>query len=293
MLLLPLLILGNTGCLVFDQETAVLVFPPDSQEVRCLFVCEGLHVQGGKASDLQNAKEQLTSWAEAGQKFYLGPMWFAHVNLEPDESDNADTQAHKAALRKHLTVNAGAFFLNTAGKLCFYQTVTIRDRGKFTAEMNDLIGSDMAKFAALAMVEPTQRPEWCDEETLRLIQKAGDRPFAWFEMEPGRVSLSLPASPTAVARLKHEILKECSSKLLADQPLSFDHRKDRIRFSLGYGDGEPIRYDLDSDNTAPPHYEQELIDHARSLKVVTFKKGVTKEGLVQEFLKAQGKLKKP
>jgi hypothetical protein len=292
MLLLPLLLLGNTGCLVFDQETAVLVFPPDSQEVRCLFVCEGLHVQGDKASDWQNAKEQLTSWTETGQKFYLGPLWFLQVNLEPSEGDNDDTEAHKAILRKHFTIGQGAFFLNAAGKLCFYQTVTIRDRGRFAAEMNDLIGNDMAKFATLAMVEPTQRPEWCDVETLRLIQKAGDRPFAWVEMEPGRVSLSLPASPPAAVRLKRQILKDFPGRYLTDQPLSFDQRKDRITFSLGYGDGEPIRYDLDSDNTAPPHYVRELIDHARTLKV-PFHKGVTREGLVQEFLKTLGKMKKP
>ena len=78
-LLLPLLLLGNTGCLVFDHQTTVIAFPPDSQEVRCLMVYEGLHVEGAKAEDLSKAKEQLARLAESGQEFYLAPSWLIHV----------------------------------------------------------------------------------------------------------------------------------------------------------------------------------------------------------------------
>ena len=42
--LLPVVALafGLTGCLDFERQTIVLAFPPDSKEVRCLLLYEGL-----------------------------------------------------------------------------------------------------------------------------------------------------------------------------------------------------------------------------------------------------------
>lgn len=291
MLLLPLLLLGNTGCLVFDHQTTVIAFPPDSRQVRILTICEGLHVQGDRDTDLAKAKEQLTSWAEAGQEFYLGPSWIMHVTLKPDGGESPETQAQKASLRKHFLIEKPTFFLNASGKLCLYQTVTIHDRDKFAAAMNDLIGSEVAREAAAALADPNRRSEWMDEDTLRLMDRAARGPFPWFDLEPGRISMSMPIGPAAAVRLKHLLPSEIPPKFPIDLPWSLDHRRDRITVSLGYGDGEPIRYDLDSDDPAPPHYEKELIDHARTVKV-PFKGDVTREGLVEKFLEAQRKEKK-
>jgi hypothetical protein len=290
--LLPLLLVGNTGCLVFDHQTTVIAFPPDSREVRVLTICEGLHVQGDKDTDLTKAKEQLTSWATSGQEFYLGPSWIMHVSLKPDGGESPDAQAQKATLRKHLLIEKPTFFLNAAGKLCLYQAVTISDRDKFAAAMNDLIGCEVAREAAAALADPARRSEWIDEETLKLMEKAAGGPFAWFDLEPGRISLSMPISPAAAIRLKGLFPKEIPPKFPIDLPWSFDHRRNRITVSLGYGDGEPIRYDLDSEDQTTPQFEKELIDHARTVKA-PFQKGVTREGLVEEFLKAQRKGKKP
>jgi hypothetical protein len=294
MTLLALVLLGTSGCLEFDRQTMVIVFPEDSKEVRCLFVYEGLRVEGNKADNLETAKEQLTTWANTQDEFCLAPIWFARVNIKAEFTDNPEVQAQKEMLRKHLVIRNGAFFLNADGKLCYSQTVTIRDRNKFLPDLNDLVSEQMAHYANSGLSAPknARSDDWCDEETLRLIQKASDGgKFPWIQMEPGRISVMTPSTPASANRLKEKLFAETLPKWFSDLPLSFDQRKDNFTLSLGYGDGEPIQLVAGELKHPNRDFEEKLIKHARTLKV-PFKKDMTTEGLVEEFLKAQRKEKR-
>jgi hypothetical protein len=307
----------------FEKETMVVMFPPDSTEVRGLLVYEGVRVTSDDNMDLAKAKEQLTRFVNGGQEFCLGDNWILHFDLAPDTATDEAARALRAMLRKHLVVRNGAFFLDKDGKLCGYQTVTVRDRDKFAAGLNAQTSAGMTAFATQALADPKTVPRgWWDDESLRLVQQAGRMQFAWFRLEPGRISFTLPATPAAVRRLKREALNveeiarlrnelmapgkpagpppdarqrvdpflanlENATGLLADTPLSFDQRADRFTVALGLGGGQPIRLAVPGEPVqAHRKADEELIAHARTLKA-PFKAGLTAEGLIAAFLKGR------
>jgi hypothetical protein len=321
-------LLGSTGCVTFEKETMVFVFPPDSKEVRGLLVYEGVRVTTDNATDLAKAQEQLTRFVNGGQEFCLGDNWILHFDLAPETGDDPAARALKAMLRKHLVVRNGTFFLDKDGKLCGYQTVTVRDRDRFAADLNAQTSAGMADFATRALADPKTRGSWWDDESLRLVQQAARKQFAWFRLEPGRVSFTLPAAPAAVRRLKREALNveeiarlrnelmapgkpagpppdvrqrvdpflanlENVAAFLGDTPLSFDQRADRCTIALGLGGGRPIRLTVPGAPVeAQRKVDEELLAHARTLKA-PFKAGLTAEGLIAAFLKGGPPDKKP
>jgi hypothetical protein len=198
-------LVGSPGCLTFEKETMVFVFPPGGKEMRGLLVYEGLGPGGANSDSLATAKEQLGEAFGRGERFYLGG-WLFQVRLKPGANDDAPTRADKALLRKHLVVRGGGFFLNEGGRLCGCQFVTVRDREKFARDLNGLLSRRMADYAKAALADPRQRAGWEDEESLRLTQRACATKFEWVRVEPGRFSLTLPATPAATARLKRQFL---------------------------------------------------------------------------------------
>jgi hypothetical protein len=200
-----LALLGGAGCLTFEKETMVFVFPPGGQEVRGLLVYEGMAPSAAKAADLERAKDELGEIYASRERFYLG-AWPLLVSLKPGANDDPGTREGKALFRKHLVVRSGGLFLNENGRLCGYQVVTIRDRTKFVPALNGLIGRSMAEYAERALADPRRRADWLDEGSLRLMRRASQKRFEWVQIEPGRFGLTLPATPAAAARLKRAFL---------------------------------------------------------------------------------------
>jgi hypothetical protein len=333
--LLAAFALAATGCVDFEKETMVFVFPPDSPEVRGLLVYEGLGVVGAlgpgnpKEGDLQSAKEQLTHFIRSGQDFCLGHHFALFFSLAAADADPPATRARRAALRDLLTIHNGALFKRPDGRLCGYQTITVRDRKKLVTELNALMSSQMARMAEAALASQKNPPSPWDEESLRRLQKAGQTDFTWFQLDPGRASLTMPATPAAVRRLKRDFFwaepiaevrkwaapadlstgpgsaltlnlinirqtaerMEQGVRFLSDTPWSFDQRHDRFTVALGLGHGEPIR--LATENWGGPYkYAEELLAHARSLGA-PFREQLTAERLITDFLKGQGTLPRP
>jgi hypothetical protein len=327
--LLTFVLLGTSGCLDFDRQTVVFVFPPDSREVRALLVYEGLHVgtkETNEKADKQNldkAKEDLERLFGREEEFCLGhPL--LRVSLVPAIEDTPPDKALKTLLGKHLVIHKGGFYLDKDGKLCGYQTITIRDRDAFVKDFNPLIGERMAGWAKELLNAPSPGDFW-DKESLRRIEQAADKHFTWLRMEPGRFSFTLPATPALTNRLRREVLQmnrlaelreqlasldmetdaaqvrsarlravrslasllEKDAQFLSELPLSFDQRPDRFTVSLGVGDGEPIRVAVEQDKGGSNRQgEEKLIAHARTLKV-PFKTDRTTEGLIAGFLKGK------
>src|SRR5262249_10155669 len=130
---------GCTGCLQWEKETFVVVFPKDRNEVNALLVYEGLHVGGKDNKDLENAKNALRSLLADDKVFYLGHNM---VPISLEESANASDYDKKcvAHLRKHLSISKGEVFIDKQGQLCATQVVTIRDPGGFVEGLNERIG---------------------------------------------------------------------------------------------------------------------------------------------------------
>jgi hypothetical protein len=93
-------------------------------------------------------------------------------------------------------------------------------------------------------------------------------------------ALDTPAPP----RPQLEQLKSTLS-FWADNPWSFDQRRDRVVISLGVGGGEPIRLDCPPNTPGEAtKFDADLADYAKTLPV-KFRKDVTVDSLIEEFAK--------
>jgi hypothetical protein len=319
-----LLMLGNTGCVVYEKQT-VVVAPMKGKELRVLLVYEGVRVSGPEKKDLDVAKEQLAGLAE--NKLFYGGHYMAPLEIEPfltqRERDSEDVMALRAMFKKHARLEAREFWLNKEGRLCFSQTITVPDAPALLADANAMISAKMKADTERRLARGPQPPRE-DKESLNLLLKASsDKGFQWIKAEPGRISVTIPSSPAVTADAKRyffdvygldEMRKEVEllsaakndadraslrkeltkhvqmhkviSTFLSEAPLSLDHRKDRVIVSLGFGDGEPIRLvcPMDENPDIKPGQDAALIAHARKLKV-PFKEGRDTEAVIADFLK--------
>jgi hypothetical protein len=188
--------------------------------------------------------------------------------------------------------------------LCGYQTLIVRDASKLVAAINGKISE------ALIAENP---PESVDKASREMMLKAAHDKHAWLKLEPGRVSATVPMSwdmakrsrqnalgveglaeilkgleppaPSAPSRQQVEQLKLAAS-FWADNPWSFDQRRDRVVVSLGVGDGEPIRLDCPPTNPREPTtFDAALADYAKTLPVKFRKDVITVEAIIEEFAK--------
>lgn len=310
---LPLLwatILTSTGCLDFERQTALLVFVPDKDEIRALFVYEGLHVSGGspqnkkdhekiEALNLKKAREDLATLVQ-GDAFYLGDP-FLRIALQANDKTPESEKQLIALLKKHVTIDKGFFV--TGEKLSYCQPITVRDPGKMLAGINDMISTSIA-----ASKEPKEKDPTWDAETFQLLQKAARDKHAWLKLEPGRLNFTLPATPKFVAAMKRGMLgldrfaalrKQGNTndqwknewanleRLLtfaAENPWSLDVRSKQVTLALGYGAGEPIL--LVAPGTPRPraaaNVQAGLTTHARTLGA-PLRDGVTLETILADF----------
>jgi hypothetical protein len=293
-----LLLLLGTGCVDFEQQAIVAVFPDNSPEVRVLLVYEGIGISGDKPIDLTKAKDQFTRFIKSGQQFCIFGNWPFHFELNAKDGDDADTRHFRAFLREHLMVDNGAMYRNTEGKLCGYQTVTIRDRNKFVKGVNEQVSAGFCRLIEEKKTDDNSKlDDVFDEASIRLIHRSAKDGFQWFVFDPGRLSFTLPATELAIRNLKREFLlneiKRMENKdieLLVTTPLSFQHSRDRFTISLGVGDGEPVHVALPPGKSLKR--DTEIATLAEELKV-PFRGSLETAALVNDFVKNKGRIKTP
>jgi hypothetical protein len=281
-----------TGCLDFERQTVIVAFPKDNKEVRCLFLYEGLHVgRPVEEAELNGAKEALAKLVNDEDSFYL----FNNTSLVRQKGVNAGDDAEKwtAFLQKRLTIRSGACFYDEPG-LCFYQIVTIKDAKNFVAEINPLIGKSMGSAAEWVLADERLLPQGWDAETMRLIKKAaGDTKYTWFQMEPGRVTFTIPATPASRKQMRLEVR---DSHLFNAEQLSFDEPQDRLTIAIGLGGGDTIRVAGRLDGQFGRYMRDRLYDrelHAAARKLKAYEKEPTVEKVIADFLKKNAPMKKP
>jgi hypothetical protein len=319
-----------TGCLDFEKETMVFVFPRNVPEVRALLIYEGIGVSGTGEGDLKKAREQFTRLVSHQQEFCLGGNWIGHFLFVPEPDDKEAERIRKNFMRNHIVVENGALFRNAQGKVCGYQTLTIRDGAKFVRELNDFVSVGMAEFASDTAENPEHASRLFDNDSLRMIKKAAENKFQWFELDPGRLSFSLPATPATVRRMKHGLFVEPLTKLqkhvaafrappageadkrtpeqradelrerledvvdlakfFEETPFGFDHGHDRVTFTFGLGNGEPMT--LTTQGSKSLKHEKEILQWAKSLQV-PFRDEVDAEKLIEQFKENRGFPKPP
>jgi hypothetical protein len=293
-----LLVALSAGCVEFEKQTVYFTFPKDRDEVHALVVYEGIRVDNDSNMALKEAKKQLSDFTDEKHAVFLG--WPFVLDLTPQQTDTAGEKQFKELVGKHVTIKNGAFYTRADGKLCGYQTLTVRDASKLVAGVNGMISEAMASGKPADSV---------DEASLDLLRRAARDKHAWVKLEPGRLSADVPMSSEMAKRTRQgalgvdafaDILKALDTpapprqqleqlkstlSFWADNPWSFDQRRDRVVVSLGVGDGEPIRLDC------PPNTPREatkfdaaLADHAKTLPV-KFREGVTVDSLIEEFAK--------
>jgi hypothetical protein len=324
-----ILLAAVPGCIDFEKETAVVVFPRNSDEVRLLLVYEGLGVSGPKDADWSNAKTQLKRLVEKTSDFcILGGNWIGHFNMHIEQSDWEETRKFKSFLKTELTLRNGELYRNTDGKLCGYQLLTIRNARSLSRGLDGYIAKHFLELSKDREESGEKKDTDIDEPTRELWRKAAVTDFAWFRIEPGRFTFTVPASPETVAAMKNAAfmdrfklfrkqLDELNApaagteddrtpekrkadlesdldrfmegiKPFCSLPWSVDHRKERISFSLGYGDGHHLVVPLPN-NRDSVHRSDDLFAEAKSLNV-PFRGNLKTENLIAEFIQFGGQL---
>lgn len=321
-LLIVLLLLPCHGCLHFEKQTIAVAFPRDRDEVRVLLVYEGFCVGGGRDErGLARAKEELARLIESEKSFYLLSSWMPPLSLTPVKDETETRKRLRALLGKHVAIRTGGQFLNKDGKLCAYQTLTIHETRNFVTGLNTLMSEEFAAWAEKAKAEGLEKDSYYDRDTLNLILGAAKRNHTWLRVEPGRISFTHPGKEAFFTRVKHGLLfdtpmrnlqaqlaakgtppvaeirsaVEDADKMvrwLSELPLSIDQRKESLSVSLGYGEGLPFVVPSPFDAKDGNPVDQDLLQHARTLKV-KFRKDVTTKSLIEEFLKEADTSKKP
>jgi hypothetical protein len=312
-------LLAGSGCskVTFDRQVTALAFAPERSEVRVLLVYEGLGVFGDKPNDLAEAKKQLVEMFEERKEFWIGPdKPLFRFSLRPP-SDKDDPYQQLA--RQHVVIDRADLFTSPDGRLSGRQVLTVRDAPKFIEGLNDVLTAVMAEHARNNLAKPPEANDVFDPESWRLVEEACGRKHKWVRLEPGRISVTVPASPAACRRFKAEVLglqgletvdaavkkgamtpaatngpfsdfARIRARLgdLSAMPWGFEQGSDRFTVSLGYGEGKPIRLEpLPLPLGRPDKLATAFHVFARQLKV-PFRDKVEVGTLVDEFLKGHG-----
>jgi hypothetical protein len=313
-------VLCSTGCcLDFEKQTFVLTFHPERDEINALLLYEGLQVAGKTEEDRKSAEKDLGVVFAESKGFYLGHPLSA-VGLGPYKNQKASEKEKKLLdlLGKHLTVRKGTFFLNKEGSLCGSQEITIRRARAFVRGLNEMISADdVRKWLTFgngmadkppprkALADATKKQQgFFDEETLKLMQKAVKDKHQWIHFEPGRIGVTLVGSPKYFAKVKHSLMAELQKMLRNDvkeaerfaevasqTPWSLEQRRHRATFSLGLGEGEPLRFFSPYVSTEQGNQAAAMVAHARTLGL-EIKKEATAESVIADFLRRHGPKKK-
>jgi hypothetical protein len=279
LLLAGLVSLVNAGCLVFDKQTMVVVFPKDAGEVRVLMVYHGLHVSGKNDTDLERAKDQLAQLVR-GEIFYMGDP-LLRVCLKPGREDRPtewDVAAMKT-LNKHIVPGKGVFVADKDDRCAYCQPLTVRDPGPFVAWLNQIIGEELIDAIRAEPKGDKKLPPIMDKETKEMIERAAKQKFAFLRLDSGRIAFTLPGTRKFFADAKREIAvgniadikkslealadpakknaamdalrkqlddMDSTANLLADTPWSLDQRPNQITLAIGWGDGQPFQLTVGS-----------------------------------------------
>jgi hypothetical protein len=325
--------LCSAGCVIFEKETAVLLLSPDQDKAHALLVYKGLHTDADK-KQLNDDLQIVTAMFKDRQAFYVGHPLFL-LFLQPPETlagkFGEKEKVFQALLRQHLKIAHATLFMNKEGKLCGSQIIEVRQLGKFVEAINALISAEFTQLAKEKLGDEKNRGKDWDVQSLRMVQKAASESFPWIRIESGRVNFTLLGSPTFFAARKREVLdsliteplthllpapskapkpavvsrEQLQEKLdemklavafLTETPLSVDHRHDRLSLSVGLGNGEPVRlnidYGYDKNWKKSGKSDNDIVAHARTL-TDRLDRDVTTETLVTNFLREYAVGKQP
>lgn len=305
------------GCdVTVDQQTNVIVMDPATDEVRALVVFEGIHAR-------PDGIKEIRDFVESGRQFCLARCgWLSHIDLAPrlnktgpgTEEGRILRAVHDLA-RHHFLIRNRAFFINPDGRLSGWQEITIRDARQYFAAMNDLISE------AVALLPKGPEPIEMDDATFALLKDAVRLRHQWIQIEPGRVSVTIPGSPEFFAPKRMKLFErlllkkvqvitgytfgsngiegvyEAETKVedlqamratidrVLTLPWSVDQRHDRLTIALGYGGGLPLRLVDGEAGKELKETETKTIEAVRYM-TPAFLERATRESIIAEFLKS-------
>ena len=308
------------GCdVTVDQQTNVIVMHPVTDEVRALVVFEGIHAH---PDGIKNVKD----FVESAQQFCLGRCGGSSpINLapkpnekEPDTEQERISRAARDLMRRHFIIRNRAFFLNPDGRLSGWQEITIRDARQYFTALNGLISDDVALWSR----EP--KPSDIDDTTIQLLTDAARLRHQWIQIEPGRVSVTIPGSPEFFRKQKAQFFEnlllrkvgvitgytfdsdgikgvyspevtevkvqdlQATRKMIEGflaLPWSVDQRHDRMTIALGFGGGLPVRFVDGEAGKELEATETKTIESVRHI-MLPFLERATRESIIAEFLKS-------
>jgi hypothetical protein len=118
------------------------------------------------------------------------------------------------------------------------------------------------------------------------------RRMAGLPLRPGQPA-PRPVDPAELQKMLRHNVKEAErfAEVASQTPWSLDQRRHRATFSLGLGDGEPLRFFSPYVSTEQGNQAAALVAHAKTLGL-EIKKDATAKSVIADFLRRHGPKKK-
>jgi hypothetical protein len=296
--------LTSTGCLAVEKKTLVLVVPPNSKEIHCYHVFEGISVAEQKDATLARAKAEINALKEPHFSFF-------GINIEKGSPLSDICRFEKTRFFVHP---------NPTQKrpLCMDRRFTITDRDAFaklanqnlSAELNKNFQensdekfqqeikkarADLEKEAALGSMGPflkavTGLLDLTDELDLASIKKlrsSAKDGFRWIRIEPSQIHLAIATTPAYAKRVVSSPLAKDWLKGMRSfvEPIDLRANDEGLLIVLGK-QGKAIRFRHEDKRAIRVEDENALAAHAEPASLIVLEgQAMTAEKLIDRFLK--------
>ena len=315
-LLILLATMTSSGCLVIEKRTAVMIIPPESDEIHLYFVFEGISMwEDGRAaelgsfgrSQLSQAKADLNGLKKDGFSFLMPGSYSVeplqhcrvdklHFFLDPKRerrlcADRRITIVNRADFAKRLNESCDEFFnlafLNRDDKEIQEEIKKLNDEFKLALEQPDTVGDNgmasLFKCAAGLM----DIGEKLDRASIKRLKAAAKGGFRWVRFEPDTVRLVLPATPEFAKQIVANPKTPNRLKQLRAfiTPIDLQTCHDGLAIVIGKK-GEAIRMTLVDTRPHRACEEQALASYVGSPTAIMLNDGrpANADTLIQQFI---------
>jgi hypothetical protein len=245
---LALVLVLAQSCLEFAEQSTTFVYDPPSDTLRMAQVYHGIF--GGEKQQRLSVKErqQLRLVLDEEKTFFYANWIFeyseaaAHQAIQRMRKEEAGKDAHERAMHaagiamyesliENVRVRTGGFYRDAEGRLCGWQTVSIRH----TAAVLQRANPAFSKLVLNSLKDGND--EWT-EASVALLKAAANEDYQWLSVGANWLQLRMPMTAEDYRRIRRDL---ASPEPEAQVPKT--HHVPRMRGRIA---GIPIEVDMEA-----------------------------------------------
>jgi hypothetical protein len=212
---LTIIMLLTQSCVEFAEQSTTFVYDGQTDTLRMVQVYHGIF--GGEKNARLTAKERdQFERVMAEEKTFFYANWIFEYSAsaarnaiqdmrkEDDKKDEYEAAMHAAgaamyeSLLENVRVRTGGFYKDEKGRLCGWQTVTIKE----TTEVLKLANPAISKLVLDSFKDGD--PEWSDA-SVALLNEAASGDYEWLSVGSNWLQFQMPMSAEDYRRIRRDL----------------------------------------------------------------------------------------